>query len=272
MRLEDASSAAKGGPPPGFERWPRRRPERLALDRLSQVPPFTLLSPDQLAGLAVEAEVLQFTEATSLFDAQAPAEALYVVLRGTVVLMGPDGVIVDGISAPGILGVADLFAGNHMFSAEAMAAPLIIKLSRQAVLATLARNGALANAFLGLIAANTQALANALMAQRCLTGVQRLAAFLLEQAEQAGADQSFILDIPKKAIAGKLGMTPAHFARSLTRLAEAGVERHNRNTIVINDISALRCLLQGELGVATQDGSTAQHKQLAAYRTFRSIS
>ncbi|WP_231848856.1 Crp/Fnr family transcriptional regulator [Paramagnetospirillum magneticum] len=271
MRLSDALSAGGRAPPPVFDGWPRRRPERQALDRLRQVPPFTLLSPDQLADLAAEAEVFRFAETTPLFDTQAPADALYVVLRGTVVLQGPDGVIVDGISAPGILGVADLFAGRHMFSAEAMAAPVVMKLPRRAVLVALERSGALANAFLGLIAANTQTLANALMAQRCLTGVQRLAAFLLEQAEQAGADQSFVLDIPKKAIAGQLGMTPAHFARSLTRLAEAGVERRNRNTIILNDISALRRLLEGELGVATQDGSTAQHKQLAAYRNFRNV-
>jgi len=271
MRLDDAVSAMRRAPPPGFGRWPRRRPERLALDRLSQVPPFTLLSGDQLNDLVAGAEVLQFTETTPLFDAQDPADALYVVLRGTVVLLGPDGVIIDGIGAPGILGVADLFSGRHMFGAEAMAGPLVMKLSRSAVLGALERNGALANAFLGLIAASTQSLANALMAQRCLTGVQRLAGFLLDQAELAGADHSFVLDIPKKVIAGQLGMTPAHFARSLTRLTEAGVERRNRNTIVVNDISALRGLLQGELGVATQDGSTAQHKQLAAYRTFRNV-
>jgi CRP-like cAMP-binding protein len=272
MRLSDALSAGRRAPPPISEHWPRRRPERQALDRLSQIAPFTLLSSEQLEDLVAEAEVLRFTQTTRLFDVQAPAEALYVVLRGTVVLLGPDGVIVDGISAPGILGAADLFSGRHMFSAEAMAAPVVMRLPRRDVLIALERNGALANAFLGLVAANTQALANALMAQRCLTGVQRLAAFLLEQAEQAGADHSFVLDIPKKAIAGQLGMTPAHFARSLTRLIEAGVERRNRNTIVVNDISALRGLLQGELGVATQDGSTAQHKQLAAYQNFRNIS
>ncbi|WP_081608854.1 Crp/Fnr family transcriptional regulator [Paramagnetospirillum caucaseum] len=271
MRLSDALSAGGRAPPPVFDHWPRRRPERQALERLGQVPPFTLLSPNQLADLVAGAEVLTFTETTRLFDVQASADALYVVLRGTVVLLGPDGVIVDGISAPGILGVADLFSRRHMFSAEAMAAPVIMKLPRRDVLIALERNGAMANAFLGLVAANTQTLANALMAQRCLTGVQRLAAFLLDQADQAGADQSFVLDIPKKAIAGQLGMTAAHFARSLTRLAEAGVERRNRNTIILNDISALRRLLEGELGVATQDGSTAQHKQLAAYRNFRNV-
>lgn len=272
MGLGDAELAAKGAPPPGFERWPRRHPERLAIERLAQVPPFTLLSCDRLAELVAGAQVLKFTETTALFDAQAPAEALYVVLRGTAVLRGPDGVIVDGMTAPGILGMADLFTGRHMFNAETLAGLLAIRLPRAAVLEALEHSGALANAFLGLLAANTQSLATALMAQRCLTGVQRLAAYLLQQAEQVGADHSFVLDIPKKAVAGQLGMTPAHFARSLTRLAEAGVERRSRGTVVVKDISALRCLLQGELGVATQGGSTAQHKQLAAYQNFRSIS
>ena len=276
MRLEDAMACAGKGAPPALSSppvpsgdWPRRHPERLAWDRLGQVAPFSLLTGEQLARLAAESEVLRFTETTPLFAAQDPAEALYVVLRGTAVLLGPDGVIVDGVSAPGIVGAADLFTGRHIFAAEVMAGPLIVRLPKPVLMAVLAENAALANAFLGLIALAGQNLAEALMAQRCLTGVQRLAAFLLERAEEAGAEGSFVLDIPKKAIAGHLGMTPAHFARSLTRLVEAGVERRNRNTIILNDISALRRLLEGELGVATQDGSTAQHKQRAAYMSFR---
>ncbi|CUW41084.1 cAMP-binding protein-catabolite gene activator and regulatory subunit of cAMP-dependent protein kinase [Magnetospirillum sp. XM-1] len=270
MRLEDAMTCAgKGAPPPVFGDWPRRRPERLAKDKLAQVPPFSRMPPDLLADLAAEADVLHLTETTVLFQAQQPADALYVVLRGTVVLLGPDGVIVDGIGAPAILGAADLFTGRHMFTAEALAGPVVVRIPRAAMMSALERDGALANAFLGLIAAAGQSMAEALMAQRCLTGVQRLAAFLLEKADEAGAEGAFVLDIPKKAIAGQLGMTPAHFARSLTRLTEAGVERRNRNTIILNDISALRRLLEGELGVATQDGSTAQHKQRAAYMSFR---
>ncbi|MDO8608227.1 MAG: Crp/Fnr family transcriptional regulator [Phaeospirillum sp.] len=272
MRLENAALAIKGAPPPGFDCWPRRHQDKVALDRLAEISPFDLLSPEQLDQMLRGASVLRNTGNTALYEAQGAAEYLHVVMKGNVVLNGPDGVIVDGVNAPGILGAADLFNGRHIFAAEAMTGSLVVKIQRSAMLAALERNGLLANAFLGLVAANTQVLANALMAQRCLTGVQRLAAFLLEQAEQAGADHSFILDIPKKAIAGQLGMTPAHFARSLTRLTEAGVERRNRNTIVINDISALRGLLDGELGVATQDGSAAQHKQLAAYRNFRNVS
>ncbi|MBI3445641.1 MAG: Crp/Fnr family transcriptional regulator [Magnetospirillum sp.] len=273
MRLEDSmASSGKGAPPPGLDVWPRRRPERMALDRLAEISPFDRLSQDSLDRLLSGAQVLHVTETTVLFPAQGVVEALHVVVRGDIVLNGPDGVIVDGIRAPGILGAADLFNGRHIFAAEAMTGAMVVRIPRAAMLETLKADGALAHAFLGLVAAASQMLANALMAQRCLTGVQRLAAFLLEQAEQAGAKTSFVLDMPKKAIAGQLGMSPAHFARSLTRLAEAGVERRNRNTIVLNDISALRGLLEGELGVATQDGGTAQHKQLAAYRTFRSVS
>ena len=273
MKLENIpASAGKGAPPPGRPHWPRQHPDRLAFDLLASTPPFDHLSPKQFGQLLCVATALRITTTTSLFEAQGIAEALYVVMRGNVVLSGPDGVIVDGVCAPGILGAADLFNGRHIFSAEALTGSLVVRIPRAIMLDLLEANGGLAHAFLGLVAAASQVLANALMAQRCLTGVQRLAAFLLEQAEQAGADNSFILDIPKKAIAGQLGMTPAHFARSLTRLTEAGVERRNRNTIVVNDISALRGLLDGELGVATQDGSTAQHKQLAAYRNFRNVS
>lgn len=272
MRLQDVAEAAKGAPPPGFDHWPRRHPDKVALDRLADISPFDLLSSEQLDQLLQGAKVLRNTENTALFEAQGAADYLHVVVRGNVVISGPDGVIVDGVAAPGILGAADLFNGRHVFAAEAMTGSLVVCIPRAAALGVLKVSGALAHAFLDLVAAVTQTLANALMAQRCLTGVQRLAAFLLEQAEQAGADHSFVLDTPKKAIAGQLGMTPAHFARSLTRLIEAGVERRNRNTIVVNDISALRGLLQGELGVATQDGSTAQHKQLAAYQNFRNIS
>lgn len=270
MRLEDAMACAgKGAPPPILGDWPRRRPERLAKEKLGQVPPFSRLPAALLAELAAESEVLRFTETTTLFGSQDPADALYVVLRGTVMLTGPEGVIVDGVGAPGIIGAADLFTGRHMFTAEAMAGPVVLRVPKAAMLAALERDGGLAHAFLGLIASAGETLAEALMAQRCLTGVQRLAAFLLERADEAGAEGSFILDVPKKIIAGHLGMTAAHFARSLTRLAEAGVERRNRNTIILNDISALRRLLEGELGVATQDGSTAQRKQRAAYMSFR---
>lgn len=269
MRLEDALACAiKTVPIAAQGEWPRRRPERVALDKLRGIAPFTLLSSAQLAELASHAEALRFTETTTLFEAQDAAEALYVVLRGRVVLLGPDGVIVDAVAAPGIVGAADVFTGQHMFTAEAMAGPVVIRIPKAAVLAALERNGALANAFLGLIAQSGRNLANALMAQRCLTGVQRLAAYLLEQADEAGADTSFVLDIPKKAIAGQLGMTPAHFARSLTRLAEAGVERRNRNSVILNDIDALRRLLDGELAVATHAGATAQQKNRAAYMSF----
>ncbi|RAU20032.1 Crp/Fnr family transcriptional regulator [Paramagnetospirillum kuznetsovii] len=238
---------------------------------MADISPFDQLPPDSLDRLLLGAQVLHVTETTGLFAAQEVVDTLYVVMRGDVILHGPDGVIVDGVHAPAILGAADLFNGRHIFAAEALTGALVVGIPRSAMLVALESHGGLSHAFLSLVAASSQTLANALMAQRCLTGVQRLAAFLLEQAEQAGADHSFVLDIPKKAIAGQLGMTPAHFARSLTRLAEAGVERRNRNTIVVNDISALRGLIEGELGVATQDGSTAQQRQRAAYRNFRNV-
>ncbi len=273
MRLETAAPAAKGPPALGFGHWPRRHPDRAALERLADIAPFDLLDGDEMEALLGVAAVCHNTEAATLFTARAPAEHLYVVMRGQAVLHGPDGVIVDGVAAPAILDAADLFTGRHVFTAEAMTGSLVVRIPRADMLALLRSSGPLAHAFLGLVAAATQTLADALMAQRCLTSVQRLATFLLEQAARAGAEHSFVLDIPKKAIAGQLGITPAHFARSLTRLVSAGlVGRLNRNTIVLNDISALRALLEGELGIATQDGSTAQHKQLAAYRTFKSLS
>ncbi|CAA7612533.1 Crp/Fnr family transcriptional regulator [Magnetospirillum sp. SS-4] len=273
MNLDYVASPAKGAPALEFGHWPRRHPDRLALERLADVAPFDLLDADEIESLLSVASVSHVTETATLFTARTPADHLHVVMRGKVVLHGPDGVIVDGVAAPAILDAADLFVGGHVFAAEAMTGALVVRIPRAAMLAQLQASSPLVHAFLGLVAAATQTLADALMAQRCLTSVQRLAAFLLEQAARAGAEDSFALDIPKKAIAGQLGMTPAHFARSLTRLVSAGVvERRNRNTIILNDISALRAVLEGELGIATQDGSTAQHKQLAAYRTFKSLS
>lgn len=271
MRLEVvAARADKTAPPlmpPGA--WMPYDAECPFKEKLGQTFPFSLLSSELLTELTAKADVLHFTESAPIFQAQEPAESVYVALSGSAVLHGPGDVIVGAVNAPGVLGAADLFAGRRMFAANSAPGLVVLRIPRADMMAALEKSGVLANAFLGVIAAATQNLADALMAQRCLTGVQRLAAFLLEQAGKAGTDDPFVLRIPKKIIAGHLGMTPVHFARSLTRLSEAGVERRARNIVAVNDLSALRRLLAGEICVATQEGGAAQHKQRAAYMSFR---
>ncbi len=248
--------------------WPKRHRDHVTFDRLAAMPPFELLLPWQFDQMLRGARVLRNTGTSCLFHAEARVEALYVVVKGNVVLRGPDDVVVDGVSGHGIVGVADLFNGRHIFRAEAKGGSLVVRIPRPDMLAAVEANGALAHAFLSLIAAGNRRLVTALMAQRCLTSVQRLAAFLLDQAAAAGAENSFVLDVPKKVVAGQLGMSTAHFARSLTRLASVGVERNGPHTIVLSDIAALRGLLDGELDVACEDGRIAQHKQRHSYAKF----
>ncbi|MCZ0962350.1 helix-turn-helix domain-containing protein [Paracoccus benzoatiresistens] len=70
---------------------------------------------------------------------------------------------------------------------------------------------------------------------------ERLAAFLLRNADEHGGSRGFSLPYEKKLIASYLGMTPESLSRAFRALAEHGV--HNQGArVTITDVEKLKAL------------------------------
>lgn len=80
------------------------------------------------------------------------------------------------------------------------------------------------------------------------SSLQRLAEFLARLSAQRDGRVEFRLPLDKALIAGRLGMKPETFSRSLARLRNHGVETKN-DKVLIEDVSVLIKLIEGDEGL-----------------------
>ena len=213
---------------------------------LARLPLFAGLDPSVLQDLLADAWVQSFARNTVLFFQDEEATRFYVVFDGWVKVFRQ---AADGSeSVMGVFGAGEVFAEAAIFASKVYPASCsIVDDARLLVIPSAS--------FVRAVKANPEfglnMLASMSMRLRYLvrqveqrtnkSTTERVAAFLARMSSEATGPVTLNLPVDKALIAGRLGMQPETFSRSLSKLRKLGVESTGHR-IVIEDIARLRAL------------------------------
>ena len=212
---------------------------------------FEGLSEEALAELAAAAEEKRLDAGASVFLQGDAAQGFYIVAEGRVRVYksAPDGKEQTlHLFGPGhAIGEAAVFSGG-VFPANAVAleASALAYLPRDRFIAFVRRHPESALELLGLMSRRLMRFA-ALIEDLSLKEVPgRLAAYLLQLAQQQGTAGEVALGVSKAQLAGLLGTTPESLSRALAKLTREGlIEQTGSRRIVLRDPGQLAAISEG---------------------------
>jgi CRP/FNR family transcriptional regulator, nitrogen fixation regulation protein len=185
--------------------------------------------------------VMSFPRNSEIFGENEPAHYVYRVISGSVrtyKILSDGRRQVGGFYLPGdVFGLE--FADQHTFSAEAIADAKVVVVKRSAITALAGRDPAIGRELFALTGRELRrAQDRALLLVK--SAQERVASFLLEMAERAGAGNTIELPMSRQDIADYLGLTIETVSRTLTGLESAAtIEVPASRRIVLRNRSAL---------------------------------
>ncbi|HYH22213.1 MAG TPA: Crp/Fnr family transcriptional regulator [Azospirillum sp.] len=214
-----------------------------ALDALARVRPFDALPPLRLHALAASLTVASAPKGTVIFTRDATPSLFYVALHGVVALeaVARDGhtVLVEMVATPGPLDVAATLAGMpYPVQAVVQQPACVLALPVAAVRALALHEPAFAAALFAVMARQHRGTVEQISDLKVMTTVERLGAYLLEQAGHVTPGKDGIvqmrLPIAKHQIASKIGVVPESLSRAFTGLKRIGVMTSGRDVLITN--------------------------------------
>ncbi|GLI20736.1 MULTISPECIES: helix-turn-helix domain-containing protein [Xanthobacter] len=194
--------------------------------------------------------VASYARNAEIFGEDQPAENLYIVLSGAVricKLLGDGRRQIETFCLPG-----DVFGwemtGRHRFSAEAVSECKIVRVKRSILFSRASDDAELAHALWALTAAELGRAQDHLLVLGRKTAQERVATFLLDMAERAGAGQGpngveVTLPMSRQDIADFLGLTIETVSRTLTHLEEiSAIALPSSRRVVLRDGATLKRL------------------------------
>ncbi len=215
---------------------------------LARLPLFSDADEQSLQNLGAGSVLRHFERGQLVFQQGDPCEHFHVIAGGQVKLLvaSPAGQekIVEIIGAGGSFAEALMFLGKPcMVSAQALVDTLLVSVSRQVVMAELARDPQLSLRMLAGLSRRLHGLVQDVQAYALQNGVQRVIGYLLNprdgDATDNGARGTVSLPVSKAVLASRLSLTPEYFSRVLRELEDAGLIRVDRRDIHILDASRL---------------------------------
>jgi CRP-like cAMP-binding protein len=204
-------------------------------------PFLSAVGPAAARALMAAAAPISLPRRDVIFPPEAEAEALYLLLEGSVGLsmQGADG-------ARGLLEIigpsecflmpAVIMGGAWPFGAEALAPSRLLRIPLDAFHATMATEPRLAAASLTQMARQWRALAEQLRDMKLTKASERVAHFLTGRLTPGGR---VAMPEPRTAIAARLGMTPESLSRVMHGLEAAGLVRLQGRRVEVPDAAAL---------------------------------
>ena len=182
-----------------------------------------------------------------LFDQGDPCTHFFFVLSGIIKLcrVAPSGEekVMDLVRQGHYFAEAVMFMGGHYpVHACALEATRLVALDNQRFLGLLRGNSDLCLRMMSTMSRRMHGLINEIDHLSLHSGAQRVIGYLLEQLPDDVAPPSVRLLVPKHVIASRLGIQPETLSRVLAKLrGEHLIDVHD-DTIVLNDVEALRRL------------------------------
>jgi CRP-like cAMP-binding protein len=216
------------------------------LEHLSKSPLFAGVPSAAIATLLMDAVVRRYRRNTLLFLQDEPAENFYVVFDGwlKVFRQAADG----GESVIGVFGAGEVVAeaaifANKIYPASCSVADdaRLLVIPSASFVRTITTNPEVGLNMLAAMSLRLRYLVRQVEQRTVKSTTERVAAFLSRMSSETTGPVTISLPVDKALIAGRLGMQPETFSRSLSKLRKMGVESSGHR-IVIEDIARLRAL------------------------------
>jgi CRP-like cAMP-binding protein len=216
---------------------------------LARIPLFSGLPPDALRLLLADAWVQSFPRNVVLFVKDDPASRCYVVFDGWVKLFrtteGGNETVISVFTRGESFAEAAIFdRASYPVSAAAVEESRLLVIPAEPFMERLSQNGEYALKVLASMSRHLRRLVNQVERLTMKSSTERLAEFLLRLSPVFAGPATIQLPLDKALIAGRLGMQPETFSRSLAKLRRVGVVSRG-SEVTISDVMALRRLSEG---------------------------
>lgn len=220
----------------------------LLIATLGKIAYFRMLPEDALRTLAVEARVADFEADQMIILEGEDSAGMWLIESGSVKIHRHSRQGAEHILH--LLGPGDFFndipaldGRPNAASATALTLTRCWNLSTASVHALMQRYPVICQAAVNVLTARVRHLISQIEMLSLLSVPQRLARFLIEQAEHPSLG---VPGITRAAIAAHLGASPETISRALRQLQERGMIRFDRHQVLIVDEMALRQLAMME--------------------------
>lgn len=223
------------------------------LPYLQEIEPLNALGEEPLRHIAGGSLLRTLARGQILCEKGKRIGGFFCVLSGRVKL--------SAVNAEGGERVLDLVLPGRIFGqaatildqpfpvlAQALTEAQILQVSRERIREAMERWPEVASVLLHSLAQDCFRLIHDLEACCLMTAGERLADYLLKEADlsrQAGDRAQVVLPVSKAVVASSLNLTPETFSRELHELARQGLIAVDRRTVLIQSVSRLRGHLEG---------------------------
>jgi CRP-like cAMP-binding protein len=254
-----------------------RDPHWAQRDLLSRSPLFAGLSPGHFDELTGASRLLELPANHSLCRAGEPIREAHILFNGSVkrstMLAGETEKIIELVQSPQMLSIGELFGSTHYSaSCTVITASIIVAIDIRTLRSVIQKDLDLSWRIIQALAQRQCAFEFDITGYHSgLIGTQRLLDYLLELAgdrARLAGETTVTLKASKKMIAGRIGMTPESFSRSLRQLSDNGfVVVEGRNVHIQN-----AALLDTEFGNSTQRLSFSRKPRAVGPLTGKQLS
>jgi CRP-like cAMP-binding protein len=217
------------------------------IEQIRQSYLFEQLSDIELKQVASHGQVVELYAGQTVFSQGEPCNQFYLVQRGMIKLyrISVDGTekVMDLAGSKRLFAEAAMFAGKYPLHAAAIEPSTVFAFDCKDFMAQMRNNVELCFRLMSNMSQCLHGMINEIDRLTLHSGTQRLAEYLLEQVPEGVMQSPCIrLLVPKLVIASRLGIQPETFSRIMARLRNDGmIETHN-DTILLKDLSGLRCI------------------------------
>ena len=174
----------------------------------------------------------RFPPGVELISEGEPADFLYVVVDGLVELFathnGKDSTLAIMRPVGTFILAATLKDAVYLMSARTLEQSRVLMIPSSNVRDVFAQDADFARAIVVELSNSYRSVVRELKGQKLRTGVERLANYLLLNHQGQGGQGTVELDIDKRTVASRLGMTPENLSRAFATLGPYGVEVDGR--------------------------------------------
>ena len=198
------------------------------LPEIRQLPLFNGMRQDCFDRLMLAAYVQHFPQGLTMIHQGDPADFLFILLDGQVELFASwdDHETTMTVLRPigTFILAASIRDAPYLMSARTLERSRIMMIPSTNLRATFQEDSAFAMAIIHELAGCYRAVVRHAKGLKLRTSRERIAAYLLRQAQVAGDVRSFVLPIEKRLLASYLGMTAENLSRAMKSLWDDGLK------------------------------------------------
>lgn len=206
------------------------------LPEIRRLPLFRDMLSENFARLMQAAYAQTFPPQLDLIEEGRPADFLHVVVEGSVELLaawnGRETTMAIVRPVGSFILAACMKDVPHLMSARTMEKSRIILIPASDLRAMFRRDADFAMAVTVELAGCYRAVVRHAKTLKLRTARERIAAWVLHEAAQAGGVRSFTLPVEKRLLASFLGMTPENLSRAFKTLEPEGLKIDGARVIV----------------------------------------